>query len=99
VIIVDRGRVLVEGRPGELIRRFAGREVVEVSFPSEELRRFVRDRGYDHEDLGNRLIVYSTDGGDLYQVISQKYCEEGCHLRQASLEDVFLKLTGRGLRD
>jgi lipooligosaccharide transport system ATP-binding protein len=70
-----------------------------VAFPQERLRRFVRERRWEHEDLGNRLIIYSQDGEDLYRLISRDYCREGCHLRMASLEDVFLKLTGRGLRE
>ena len=99
LVIVDHGRILVEGRPLELIHRYVGREVVEVAFPSEELRRFIRSKELEHEDLGNRLIVYSRDGGDIYHQISRHYCQEGCNLRLASLEDVFLKLTGRGLRE
>jgi lipooligosaccharide transport system ATP-binding protein len=99
LVIVDHGRILVEGRPLELIHRYVGREVVEVAFPSEELRRFIRSKELEHEDLGNRLIVYSRDGQDIYHQISRHYCREGCNLRLATLEDVFLKLTGRGLRE
>jgi lipooligosaccharide transport system ATP-binding protein len=99
LVIMDHGRILVEGRPLELIHRYVGREVVEVAFPSEELRRFIRSKELEHEDLGNRLIIYSRDGQDIYHQISRLYCQEGCNLRLASLEDVFLKLTGRGLRE
>jgi lipooligosaccharide transport system ATP-binding protein len=99
LLILDHGRILVEGRPLELIHRFVGKEVVEVAFPEERLRRHVREQQWEHEDLGNRLIIYSRNGEDLYHLISRDYCEEGCHLRMASLEDVFLKLTGRGLRE
>jgi lipooligosaccharide transport system ATP-binding protein len=99
LVIMDKGRILVEGGPLELIHRYVGREVVEVAFPSEKLRGFIRARGLEHEDLGNRLIIYSRDGEDVYRSISREYCQEGCNLRLASLEDVFLKLTGRGLRE
>jgi lipooligosaccharide transport system ATP-binding protein len=99
LVIMDHGRILVEGRPLELIHRHVGREVVEVGFPSEELRRFIRSKKLEHEDLGNRLIIYSRNGQDIYNQISRSYCQQGCNLRLASLEDVFLKLTGRGLRE
>jgi len=99
LVIVDHGRILVEGRPLELIHRYVGKEVVEVAFPSEELRRFIRSKELEHEDLGNRLIVYVRDGQEIYHQISRHYCQEGCNLRLASLEDVFLKLTGRDLRE
>jgi lipooligosaccharide transport system ATP-binding protein len=52
-----------------------------------------------HEDLGHRLIIYGHEGSEMFQNISKAYCDEGCILRMATLEDVFLKLTGRGLRE
>jgi lipooligosaccharide transport system ATP-binding protein len=70
-----------------------------VAFPSESLKHYVRSQGLEHEDLGNRLIIYSRNGEDIYRLLSREYCDEGCYLRMASLEDVFLKLTGRGLRE
>jgi lipooligosaccharide transport system ATP-binding protein len=99
LVIMDHGRILVEGRPLELIHRYVGREVVEVAFPGEKLRRFIHLRKLEHEDLGNRVIIYIQDGQDIYHEISINYCQEGCNLRLASLEDVFLKLTGRDLRE
>jgi lipooligosaccharide transport system ATP-binding protein len=53
----------------------------------------------EYEDLGQRLIVYGQKNGSLFQTISREHCKEGCVLRMATLEDVFLKLTGRGLRE
>jgi lipooligosaccharide transport system ATP-binding protein len=99
LVIMDHGRILVEGKPMDLIHRYVGKEVVEVAFPSESLKHYVRSQGLEHEDLGNRLIIYSRNGEDIYRLLSREYCDEGCYLRMASLEDVFLKLTGRGLRE
>ena len=56
-------------------------------------------RGLEHEDLGVRMIVYCKDDEALYGEIYRDYCKENCILRTATLEDVFLKLTGRGLRE
>jgi lipooligosaccharide transport system ATP-binding protein len=52
-----------------------------------------------HEDIGHRLIIYGKDSDKLFHDISTEYCREGCVLRMATLEDVFLRLTGRGLRE
>ena len=99
LIIMDQGRILIEGKPGDLIRQHAGRDVVEVSDPTDDLRSFVSSQGLPHDDLGHRLIIYCDDRDRLYREISDRYCREGCMMRMATLEDVFLKLTGRELRE
>lgn len=99
LIIMDHGRILVEGRPQDLIRDHAGKDIVEVGDPGEELRAFVRDRGLRHDDLGHRILIYCDERDQLYREVSERYCRDGCILRTATLEDVFLKLTGRELRE
>jgi lipooligosaccharide transport system ATP-binding protein len=99
VIIIDHGRILVEGSPRELIDRFVGNHIIESSPVGDDLRAFVKARGLAHEDLGYRLIVYGGDDEALYHDIVTQYCRENCTLRVGTLEDVFLKLTGRDLRE
>jgi lipooligosaccharide transport system ATP-binding protein len=99
LVIVDHGKILVEGKPGELIKRYVGREVMEVTEPSEELLRWVQSEKLEHENLGHRLIIYCKEGEELFRTISHRFCTGGCDLRLATLEDVFLKLTGRDLRE
>jgi lipooligosaccharide transport system ATP-binding protein len=100
LMIMDHGRILVQGRPADLIRKYVGLDIIEVVEPAEALRAYIRTRYLDHEDLGHRLIIYIHESGDrLYHVISEQYCTEGCSMRMATLEDVFLKLTGRELRE
>ncbi len=99
LIIMDHGRILVEGKPLELVRQYVGRDVIEVAEPNYALRAFVQARNLQYEDLGHRMIVYVDDGNALFREISKDYCREGCIMRMASLEDVFLKLTGRDLRE
>jgi lipooligosaccharide transport system ATP-binding protein len=99
LIIIDHGRILVEGSPAELIRDYVGHDIIEVSDPGPALRNFVRSHNLHHEDLGHRLIIYGNDQDDLYHEIRKTYCREACIMRMASMEDVFLKLTGRGLRE
>jgi len=99
LIIMDQGKILVEGKPADLIREYVGRHVIEVSEPGEELRSHVRAARLSYEDLGHLLIIYGHDHDQLYHEISSRYCQDGCLMRMATLEDVFLKLTGRGLRE
>jgi len=99
IIIMDRGRILVEGRPAALIREHIGKDVLEVAEPTEEIRNYIRRRQLACEDLGTRLLVYGSHDDRLYHEISDRFCPEGCIMRTATLEDVFLKLTGRGLRE
>ncbi|MBI5584553.1 MAG: ATP-binding cassette domain-containing protein [Deltaproteobacteria bacterium] len=99
LMIIDQGRILVEGAPRDLVRRYIGGNVIEVEEPGEELPEFLKGEGIGFETEANRLLIYTADGEALFPRISQKDCAAGCTLRQATLEDVFLKLTGRGLRE
>jgi len=97
--IMDRGKVLAEGAPDELVRRHAGSEVGEVradegrrAAAAEELRR----RGYAVRSVGAVLSVTAGDGrrADLSGLGDARVS-----YRAADLEDVFLTLTGRELRE
>jgi lipooligosaccharide transport system ATP-binding protein len=99
LVILDHGRILVEGRPTKLISEYAGRDIIEVEQPSAALRDFVQSRQLRYEDLGHRLIIYGGERDQLFHTLSSQFCSENCTLRMASLEDVFLRLTGRELRD
>jgi len=99
LVIMDRGRVLVEGEPQKLIRERVGKNVIEITHPTAQQRAMAADEKLDHEDLGHRLIIYFQDGDETFRRIGEACGVEGCLLRMATLEDVFLKLTGRELRE
>jgi lipooligosaccharide transport system ATP-binding protein len=99
VVIMDHGRILVQGEPAALIKQHIGHDIIEAEVPSAVLRDYLRDRQWRHEDLGHRLIIYVEDGNDMFHEISKLCSKEGCLMRMATLEDVFLKLTGRDLRE
>jgi lipooligosaccharide transport system ATP-binding protein len=98
LIILDGGRILVAGAPAELVRRHVGRHVLEISEPGAGIEALLDERGIRYESVGHRLIVALGNGEDLYREISGRH-GGGCSLRMATLEDVFLKLTGRELRE
>ena len=100
VLIMDRGRVLKEGAPRELIRELVGREVVELrgcDAPSEILPLLT---GIEHraEHFGDTLSIHCDDGRAVLQRLPE-HCGGSVLQRPATLEDVFLKLTGRGLNE
>jgi lipooligosaccharide transport system ATP-binding protein len=99
LIIVDHGKILVEGRPRDLIAKYVGNKVIENSPVCPELRDYVIASALDHEDLGHRMLIYCKDNEAIYDEITRLYCHDNCILRVGSLEDVFLKLTGRELRE
>ncbi len=99
LIIVDHGHILVEGKPLDLIKKHVGHNIIEVADPSTALTEYVQSNFQTYEALEHRLIIYDEESEALFHTISTRFCEEGCVLRPATLEDVFLKLTGRDLRE
>ena len=99
VVIMHRGKILREGTPSKLVENEIGREVVEIRVSKEDDERIVShlsSLSCGHERVGDTLYFYCRDG----QEIMKKLIELNLHNylnRPASLEDVFLKLTGRGL--
>ena len=76
-----------------------GRDVIEVAQPLRNSGPTSDHENLVHEDLGHRLVIYSDKRDDLYLKITRDFCKAGCTMRMATLEDVFLKLTGRELRE
>jgi lipooligosaccharide transport system ATP-binding protein len=99
LVIVDHGRILVEGSPAELIARHAGESVVEIGGPDQALRDHLNAAGIAYDDLGRRLIIYTPVGAELGAALRERFCHENCTYRHGTLEDVFLRLTGRELRE
>ena len=99
LIIMDHGEILVQGKPSELIREHTGRNVVEIAKPTDELREFIRSKDLSHDDLGHRILIYGEENDQLFDIIRERFCADNCSLRMSTLEDVFLRLTGRQLRE
>ncbi len=99
VAIMDRGRVLVEGAPADLVRRHARREVVEVLGEAAGDPSSWAGPGDEVERLPARTVLYTDDGEAAYHRVMKAAPGAVATLRRATLEDVFLRLTGRGLRE
>jgi len=99
LVIVDHGQILVEGKPRELVREHVGHTVLEIADPDQQVRDFLAREACRVEDLDRRMLVYLDDGDELFLRLTRDVRTEGCTLRPAGLEDLFLKLTGRELRE
>ena len=100
LVVMDQGRILVEGTPEELILQHVGAQVLEVRLrPGEkaQLMELLQERIPDLEDRGDSVLLYG-DSGRLAQEDGMLR-EYQLTLRPGNLEDVFLRLTGRGLRE
>ena len=102
LVIMDRGRIAEEGSPLELIQRLSTREVVELRFPEdvpEVAPEVFNGQVARIEALPDRLLLYTDDGDALVPVAHERLKPQSVLVRRSTLEDVFLRLTGRTLVD
>ncbi|MEJ7872983.1 MAG: ATP-binding cassette domain-containing protein [Rubrobacteraceae bacterium] len=101
--IMEGGRVIVEGRPREMISEHVSSEVLEIRATPNDLKKLtaaVESAADSVDSIGGSIYVYTPDA----ESVTRRVRESGIPVsnvlhRQASLEDVFLKLTGRRLVD
>jgi len=101
LMVMDKGEIMAEGSPSELIKKYSTKEVLEVRFGSdrnsqmvEQLQSFAERL----EELPDRLLLYTESGEDLLaRIVAANIHPNTSLVRRSSLEDVFLRLTGRSL--
>ncbi|MDN5348088.1 MAG: lipooligosaccharide transport system ATP-binding protein [Clostridia bacterium] len=103
LVIMDRGRILEEGSPEQLVQHEVGREVLELGLDGdncEEVLAFLDGNLNGHQVIGETLFLYGGNLDQLWENLKRSgYNFSYYRRRPATLEDVFLKLTGRGLRE
>ena len=101
LIVMDNGKIMAEGSPAGLIKEYSTKEVLEVRFGSDRNAQMVdklKSLTERIEVLPDRLLMYTDSGEDLLAKISALNIHPNTSLvRRSSLEDVFLRLTGRSL--
>lgn len=100
IVIMDNGKIIELGKPGALVKKHVGEEVLEVAF-DEEVLRFLKKAFPDArlDVVGDRIQVFTNQPRGVFSEILDKFKFRAAMIRDANLEDVFLKLTGRRLRE
>jgi len=103
LVVMDKAKIVAEGSPRALIEKYATREVLELRFPvgvQETLNGQLEGLGERIEHLPDRVLVYAADGEAAAVAAHDRGLRpESVLVRRSSLEDVFLRLTGRTLVD
>ena len=104
LVVMDHGRIAAEGSPAELISRYSTREVVELRFRPDvdtaTVERRLHGLGDRIETLPDRVLLYAADGEAVLNAVQTRDVHPFSSLvRRSTLEDVFLRLTGRTLVD
>jgi lipooligosaccharide transport system ATP-binding protein len=103
LVVIDGGRIVAQGSPAELIAAYSSREVLELRFPpgaQDPAEAAVTGLAERIEALPDRLLLYTDDGDELLsRVHSLNLRPTTTLVRRSTLEDVFLRLTGRSLID
>ena len=101
LVVMDKGKIMAEGSPTQLIKKYSTKEVLEVRFGSDknkEVAPILHKMCKKIEELPDRILMYVDDGEALLEKIAAKKLHPTTSLvRRSSLEDVFLRLTGRSL--
>jgi lipooligosaccharide transport system ATP-binding protein len=103
LVVMDKAKIVAEGTPRELIAKYSTREVLELRFPLDA------QPALDHkldgiadriEVLADRVLLYTSDGDAAVAAVHSRGLQpETALIRRGTLEDVFLRLTGRSLID
>ena len=103
LVVMDKAHIVAVGSPKQLIEEHSSREVTELRFApdvKETLDGQLEGLGDRIENLPDRLLVYATDGEAVAEAVHARGLQpESVLVRRSTLEDVFLRLTGRTLVD
>jgi lipooligosaccharide transport system ATP-binding protein len=104
LLIMDEGRIVTEGEPGRLVAQHVGREVLELELgegcDGEALAASVDGAVSGHDLSDGRLTLFADNAEELLHSLDHhRYPTDSAYVRRATLEDVFLRLTGRTLRE
>ncbi len=100
VLVIDNGKIIETGSPQKLVKKHVGEEVLEIAF-NEQTLKILRDELPDAgiEIFGDQIRVFTNQPHGTFEKIASKFPGVTMNIRNANLEDVFLKLTGRKLRE
>ncbi len=97
LVIMDHGKIILEGRPRDLIDQVIGTDVMEIDEPTDEMEAYVKGKGWQYERTIDRMLIYTKEGQSVAADLKERFAMSYYLIRNATLEDVFLRSTGRAL--
>ncbi len=98
LVIMDNGKILVEGSPEDLVKQYVGKEIVEVE-KTEDILSCLSGQNIPVEVIGDTLQIATGSSREVVRILFDHCSPKKVLTRPATLEDVFLKLTGRKLKE
>ena len=100
IIIMDHGKIIESGKPLELIKKHVGEEVIETLY-CKDAQEFLKNTFPEAtiEVVGDKINVFNNKPRGYFEKKLKEISFKGASIRNSNLEDVFLKLTGRKLRE
>jgi lipooligosaccharide transport system ATP-binding protein len=98
LVIMDNGKILVEGTPVDLVKEYVGNEVVEIE-KTDEVLSCLSKNSIPFEAIGDSVQVATDSSREIAKILFDQCSPHKVLTRPATLEDVFLKLTGRKLKE
>ncbi|WP_321431345.1 ATP-binding cassette domain-containing protein [uncultured Methanolobus sp.] len=98
LVVMDNGKILVEGSPMGVIEEFIGSDIIEAE-NNPELLECLRHKEAKYEIIGDVVHIYADNAREISEYLIMECSLSKISARSATLEDVFLKLTGRSLRE
>jgi lipooligosaccharide transport system ATP-binding protein len=99
-LIMDHGKIIEEGKPAELVKKHVGEDVLEIDYDPDVMKVLQEKLPEARlETVGDRIRVFTAQPHGVFEDFLRDFPTKGATIRNANLEDVFLKLTGRQLRE
>lgn len=98
LVVMDYGKILVEGSPSQVIREYVGSGIVEAE-NNPDLIECLKRKEASYEVIGDLVHIYTDNPKQIAEFLTMECSISKMSARPATLEDVFLKLTGRRLRE
>lgn len=98
LVVMDNGKIIINGKPLDIIRNQTGMDIIEI-YNTSHVIEYLQKNNINYELIEENIIIYTNKQINIIQGLNNHHLFKEMNVRKATLEDVFLKLTGRNLRE